>query len=123
MKLIVRTHFDAAHKLNNYDGPCANVHGHTWHVDVELGVPNPPEGGFYDEVTVDFKLVKALINACLPDHKYINDVASFNPTAENIALYLQALMTAQLVKNNLWDVTVGSVTVWESEDCGAKVEA
>lgn len=36
MKITLHTEgwFDAAHKLFNYKGPCANMHGHTYRVEV-----------------------------------------------------------------------------------------
>ena len=30
-ELTVKDHFDAAHALPGYDGPCQYLHGHTWH--------------------------------------------------------------------------------------------
>ena len=36
MELTLHTEgwFDAAHHLDNYDGPCKNLHGHTYKVEV-----------------------------------------------------------------------------------------
>ena len=36
MELILHTEgwYDAAHHLNNYDGACANLHGHTYKCEV-----------------------------------------------------------------------------------------
>lgn len=28
--------FDSAHFLSGYQGKCANIHGHRWHVEVEI---------------------------------------------------------------------------------------
>ena len=28
--------FDMAHALNGYDGPCKNIHGHTYHLSVTI---------------------------------------------------------------------------------------
>lgn len=36
-QLVVRFTFAAAHHLPGYDGPCANVHGHTWRDFTEKG--------------------------------------------------------------------------------------
>ena len=36
MKLGVVTEFDAAHSLPGYQGKCAHMHGHTYHVEIVL---------------------------------------------------------------------------------------
>jgi 6-pyruvoyltetrahydropterin/6-carboxytetrahydropterin synthase len=38
-RLQVKTHFDAAHRLVDYNGKCNRLHGHRW--DVEVGVQGP----------------------------------------------------------------------------------
>ena len=35
-ELMVEDTFDAAHALRNYEGPCENLHGHTWKVQLFL---------------------------------------------------------------------------------------
>ena len=35
-ELMVEETFDAAHALRGYEGPCENLHGHTWKVQVFL---------------------------------------------------------------------------------------
>ncbi len=34
--LKTRHDFDSSHFLANYDGKCANIHGHRWEVEVEV---------------------------------------------------------------------------------------
>ena len=115
MKLIVKQKFCAAHMLNNYEGVCGNLHGHTWLVEVEIAVPDPNTGdGYYEGVTIDFKEVKEALRLILPDHQCINDWCGFNPTAENLALYFKDMLVHALHR----DV---KVTVWESDDCAASV--
>jgi 6-pyruvoyltetrahydropterin/6-carboxytetrahydropterin synthase len=36
--LIIKDKFDAAHYLKDYEGDCANLHGHTWRVEVYIDV-------------------------------------------------------------------------------------
>ena len=36
MKLKTRFSFDSAHRLVDYIGPCSNLHGHRWEVDVDV---------------------------------------------------------------------------------------
>ena len=35
-ELTVEETFDAAHALRGYEGPCENLHGHTWKVQVQI---------------------------------------------------------------------------------------
>lgn len=75
--------FDSAHHLLNYDGACANVHGHTYHLHIML------LGKVKDGFVIDFKLLKNIVMECVIsklDHKDLNEVMDFNPTAENIAV-------------------------------------
>lgn len=38
-------------------------------------------------MVVDFKRLKTVVEELL-DHKYVNDIVDFNPTAENLARYI-----------------------------------
>ena len=81
-KLNFQYHFDSAHKLNNYNGKCANLHGHRWNVEVEI-----EKEYLSDDMVIDFTFLKGIIDEL--DHKCLNDIIEFNPTAENITRYLQ----------------------------------
>ena len=49
-KLTREFHFSAGHTLSNYDGKCANLHGHNYRCLVTLeGVPN-----FETDMLIDF---------------------------------------------------------------------
>lgn len=80
--LKVDYHFDAAHKLTDYDGPCGALHGHRWQVLVDA------KGEIRDNnMVIDFVKIKGVIDEL--DHKYINEVLNeSNPTAEFISLHL-----------------------------------
>lgn len=119
MKLIVRRKFDAAHRLDNYHGPCANVHGHTWRVEVVFDAGASPPIGYYESITEDFKYLKNAIDDLLPDHTMLNERFAFNPTAENIALYLKRQLDIKM-KRGQYECAIESVRVWESDDCGAE---
>lgn len=107
LNLIIKQHFDAAHFLEDYKGACANLHGHRWIVEVHLKVPEN------QDMTIDFKVAKTLINDVLPDHQNLNDVYNFNPTAENLAKYLKKKINESL--------PVEKIIVWETPDCGAMI--
>ncbi len=78
-------HFDAAHKVIDYNGKCENLHGHTYLLKVTITGPLKK-----DSMVLDFAILKKetekLINGYL-DHKYLNDLFE-NPTTENIAIFI-----------------------------------
>lgn len=106
LNLIVKTHFDAAHYLNNYNGECSHLHGHRWNIDVYIKT-NPGE-----TIEYDFKDIKKLINNALPDHRCLNKLYDFNPTAENLAVHLKH----ELCK----DLPVTKLIIWETPECGVQ---
>ena len=77
--------FEAAHKLIGYDGDCANLHGHSYVLEIQVkGVVD--EQGF----VMDFKELKHFVQTKvidLLDHVYLNDIIK-NPTAENIVIWI-----------------------------------
>ena len=60
-ELTVKDHFDAAHALPGYDGPCRFLHGHTWDIEVTIA------GQHLDDVGMlyDFKDIKRDLHAVL----------------------------------------------------------
>lgn len=111
--------FSAAHMLPDYPGACARLHGHTWKVVVYLRVADVGPGG----MTVDFVDVKKMIDAVLPDHRYLgggpvgttdgtDEGLLDTPTAENLAKYLFAKLSMGILEAYLL-----AVEVYESEDC------
>ena len=105
--LKVRGRFQAAHYLENYKGKCENLHGHTFHVEVEIKVTELDDSG----IGIDFTEIKKRLEEILPDHTMLNDVYDFAPSAENISKHL----FLQLKES----YPVQRVTVWESEDASA----
>ncbi len=74
----------AAHHLClDYESKCKVVHGHNWIITVECRSDKLNANG----MVVDFTAVKQLILGTM-DHKVLNDVFDFNPTAENIARWV-----------------------------------
>jgi len=105
--LKVRDKFSAAHYLKEYKGKCEKVHGHTFQVEVAIAAHELDRTG----ITFDFEEIKKALAAALPDHALLNEVFSFNPSAENIARHLYGELKRTY--------PVVSVTVWESEDASA----
>ena len=57
--MIIRKQFqfDAAHMLSQYEGKCANLHGHTYTGDVEINGPLQ-----HDDMVLDFNKIKDCID-------------------------------------------------------------
>lgn len=74
----------AAHFLPGYPGPCANLHGHNWSVEVRVGAERLDQG----DMVVDFALLKAVVkkvdHTCLNDDPEIVD-GGHRATAERLA--------------------------------------
>lgn len=79
-----RLEISAAHRLElDYPSKCTAVHGHNWIVTVHCRAAELNANG----MITDFTHVKKLIGDKL-DHRVLNDVLPFNPTAENIARWI-----------------------------------
>jgi 6-pyruvoyltetrahydropterin/6-carboxytetrahydropterin synthase len=100
--------FSAAHRIHDIGGKCENVHGHNYRVEVAVASSKLNKPG----MVVDFVKVGRRLESILPDHKMLNEVYAFNPTAENLA--------RRLFEEMAKFYPVARVTVWESEDTCAE---
>jgi 6-pyruvoyltetrahydropterin/6-carboxytetrahydropterin synthase len=112
-ELIVKASFSAAHSLRDYDGPCSNLHGHNWGVEVVVCGEGLEQNG----MLVDFGDIKAAMNEVIDllDHAHINEVAPFdkiNPTSENLARWIYEEVGARV---NTGALKVTRVNVREAE--------
>ena len=54
--------FEMAHALKDYDGPCRNVHGHSYRLFVTVsGIPVSEQGNPKSGMVVDFKDLKEIV--------------------------------------------------------------
>jgi 6-pyruvoyltetrahydropterin/6-carboxytetrahydropterin synthase len=111
-ELMVEEEFDAAHQLKGYHGPCENLHGHTFRIQIFIEGKKLKKEGFL----IDFKVLKAALKDMLLefDHHNLNELDYFkteNPTSENLA----RIFFLKMKKN----FPVTKVTVFESSTSSA----
>lgn len=84
INLYTESFFDAAHKLNDYDGICSMLHGHTWKICVWIR----GDESLISKTGIlwDFNNLHEIISKL--DHSYLNEKLNLNPTAENLSLLI-----------------------------------
>ena len=122
--------FDSAHFLSGYNGKCANIHGHTWKLEVAISSQELKETGEKRGMVIDFSGFKKAVRelASRFDHTLIYEKGSlkdgtvaalsaegfkltevpFRPTAENFAEHFYRSLAESL--------PVKSVSVYETPD-------
>lgn len=114
MKIFREFSFDSAHYLNHMEPghKCANMHGHTYRLRIELEGELDPVIGW----VVDFADVKRVVGGVIGelDHKVLNDIPGLEqPTAEVIAVYLWRRIKPDLPQ-------LSCVTLWENPNNGVE---
>ncbi|MGC9329595.1 MAG: 6-carboxytetrahydropterin synthase QueD, partial [Candidatus Hinthialibacter sp.] len=120
-EVCVNREFSAAHFLRDYQGKCAELHGHNWKVEVCFRSPNLTENG----IMIDFLDIGAALNGLLDqlDHSVINDVPPFdqlNPTSENMARWFYTEITKRMPADapqpscvRIWETADACASYWE----------
>lgn len=103
--------FEACHYLPNYNGKCANMHGHSYKLEVEVTGPILQNG-----MVLDFGELKKIVNDLVTnifDHKNLNDYFT-NPTAEIMveAIAFELLKQVKVIRVRLWE-TSSSYAEWK----------
>lgn len=106
-ELAVQGSFSAAHRVKGYKGDCADIHGHSYRIEIRLKVTKLDKIG----LSLDFHKIKNILDEILKklDHKNLNNIAYFknrNATAEWVAVYIHNEMKKRIGYTH-------SVTVWE----------
>lgn len=107
--------FEAAHYLTGYEGECANVHGHSYKLSVQVsGEVHVGELVVASACMVmDFKELKKLVKEVVlstHDHAHLNTLY-YNPTAEVMAVEIFNSLKDVLPEG----VTLESVKLWETQ--------
>lgn len=144
IKVTKKFSFDMAHALDGYDGPCKNIHGHTYTLSVTLKgqvineIGNPKNG-----MVLDFSVLKKIVTETILAHYdhalVLNENASYSksevisnefekvilapyqPTCENLLLHFVEILQAyfkdaiQLAVVQL-EETPSSYATWSVED-------
>lgn len=119
LTLYTETVIDSCHYLRNYNGPCKNLHGHSWKISIWI----KGEDYLKDEngILFDFRNVQKLKEKY--DHKFLNEIEpfdKFNPTAENISetIYneLKEYKSTLQFKIRVYETAVGKKTYCECGD-------
>lgn len=111
--------FEASHKLPNYDGACANLHGHSYKLFIEITTEHPHEKLNNKGMVLDFNDLDDLVEPLVEmlDHSFLNDHFD-NPTAELMAEWffkkLETKLQGRFQK-------VHRVRLYETEKCFAEV--
>lgn len=112
--------FDSAHKLENYDGNCKYLHGHTYKLEVTVRGKTDYRG-----MVIDFNDLKKIVKEKVInklDHKYLNEIFDFNTTCENMVVWIfnvldKALGTEEyfLKKIRLWETPTSYAEIGREE--------
>ena len=110
-EVAIKGDIASAHFLRGYEGPCKNLHGHTWKIEIVVASEKLDSIGMVADFTV---LKKQLKEFLMPiDHVCLNDLPYFkelNPTTENIAQYIYRHFA-----KTIHPLKINHVQVWESD--------
>ncbi len=106
--------FDAAHRIVGHPGRCANLHGHTYRLEITVRGNINESGMVVDFQTLKTVVMERFIGPYL-DHHDLNISLPVNPTAENLVVWFFDTWD-QEVAPVLGDVELERVLLWETPD-------
>lgn len=115
-KISKQFSFSASHILEGLasDHPCSRLHGHNYVITVHLRSEHLNGIGFVKDYR-ELDILKKYIDDNL-DHRHLNEIFDFNPTAENLAKYLYELFHG-------WITEIYAVEISETPKTTAIYEA
>lgn len=133
IKVAREFHFSMGHTLSDYDGKCANLHGHNYRLIVTLGGEVDDSRGMF----VDFGEFKNMIDGVLADYDHHFLIFVGDPRAIPLMEIDKEVRTTTgnptcefLVNQLFWQIheaiqdfscTVQGVQLWETENCYAEI--
>ena len=105
MRVSREFRFEAAHRLEDYDGKCEEMHGHSWKIRVTVSAPVGENGLAFDFVELEREVREKVVDHL--DHSYLNDMVR-PPSAENVAVWAW---------DRLSHLPLHEVKVWETPEC------
>ena len=138
--IMRQVRFCAGHRLLHHEGKCANLHGHNYLVEFHISSNDVDSLGR----VVDFSVINKVFKGWIDDnwdHGFIlwdadeNAIDAiklvqpnrlyllpYNPTAENMAMYLLKEVSPKLIAEiKGYDLTMSKIVVWETEKAYAEV--
>lgn len=95
--ISVRSHYDAAHFIREYNGKCERLHGHRYEVEAALGFETVGTGGIAYDFTDAKQALREITDEL--DHQNLNDLPPFaemETSAENQARYIFETLKSRL---------------------------
>lgn len=141
-----RIQFCAGHRVMLHESKCRHLHGHNYVVHIAARRAEDQDRLDMQGRVIDFSVLKEVIGGWIEanwDHGYLlhqHDHAAqaamsafskvegiqqklyllpYNPTAENIAIYLQETVCGELLAAKLPGIEILRVVVEETENCSA----
>lgn len=131
MRIAKEFHFSMGHTLHEYEGKCANLHGHNYQLTVIVENDTLNDQG----MVMDFGDIKDIVKPIIDkqyDHRFLVygcdpraeslksidstvKVVQFNPTAEWLVLDIEE----RLLKAGLQQIV--GLRLWETEDSYAEI--
>lgn len=122
IQVVKQFKFDSAHFLTEYVGKCANLHGHTYML--EIGVTSDV---LHKGFVMDFGVVKDIINPYIEmmDHNMLNEISTqtkwgdkaknfpTKTTAENMVVWLYHELVFEFAKYDSL-VSLSLIRLWET---------
>jgi len=139
IRLTRRFTFEAAHALQHYNGPCRNIHGHSYKLEVTvIGIPLVDEEHPKNGMVIDFGDLKKIVHELIVapfDHALLLRADSaaelltalrqlnhkllltpYQPTCENMLIDFKTRLSGRLPGH----VQLHSLKLWETENAFAE---